>query len=493
MRKEYNQEEIERILKQDASIPETVEQRFRTAYENLGLTDITSAAGRSHTGSSTESMRHRRKKKALLVIAAAAVLTMGLGITALAVNHFLNVNLVEEDGTLAYDVSVNTEEKEAHLVTAEPTYVPEGYVYHPEEGPYHLKWHNDATDGGMTIVVYNAAELDKMSRTDHPIISNFDKSSFVETVNIQDMRVDLFSATSLYSDDPSTRQDVFLFNEEYGYAIQIYLAGVDLPEDEALKVAEGLDIQVSDETVPFATEEEIAKEKELQDQLLEAQQDLQAGLEAPIDPVTYGSLFYQIGDTITSPDDPLNNSQYRITDIQIADSMPLDQYPKENYTWDYDSEVAPLLNEDGTLKPHERYLYSDGAIDKDTLETVNSKFLIVTAETTNTSNETAEIYLPPQLEILEPTDAGGLSLTEYWPGSQAYHRLSVDGLPIYQSVQEFTDNNKKHVHAAELAPGETITCTFAYVVDEDCIENAYLAYYNYSGDTFLYPRVKAVE
>ena len=135
MRKEYNQEEIERILKQDASIPETVEQRFRTAYENLGLTDITSAAGRSHSGSLTESMRHRRKKKALLVIAAAAVLTMGLGITALAVNHFLNVNLVEEDGTLAYDVSVNTEEKEAHLVTAEPTYVPEGYVYHPEEGP----------------------------------------------------------------------------------------------------------------------------------------------------------------------------------------------------------------------------------------------------------------------------------------------------------------------------------------------------------------------
>ena len=309
MRKEYNQEEIERILKQDASIPETVEQRFRTAYENLGLTDITSAAGRSHSGSSTESMRHRRKKKALLVIAAAAVLTMGLGITALAVNHFLNVNLVEEDGTLAYDVSVNTEEKEAHLVTAESTYVPEGYVYHPEEGPYHLKWHNDATDGGMTIVVYNAAELDKMSRTDHPIISNFDKSRFVETVSIQDMRVDLFSATSLYSDDPSARQDVFLFNEEYGYAIQIYLAGVDLPEDEALKVAEGLDIQVSDETVPFATEEEIAKEKELQDQLLKAQQDLQAGLEAPIDPATYESLFHQIGDTITSPDDPLNNSQ----------------------------------------------------------------------------------------------------------------------------------------------------------------------------------------
>ena len=88
MRKEYNQEEIERILKQDASIPETVEQRFRTAYENLGLTDITSAAGRSHSGSSTESMRHRRKKKALLVIAAAAVLTMGLGITALAVIIF---------------------------------------------------------------------------------------------------------------------------------------------------------------------------------------------------------------------------------------------------------------------------------------------------------------------------------------------------------------------------------------------------------------------
>ena len=91
------------------------------------------------------------------------------------------------------------------------------------------------------------------------------------------MRVDLFSATSLYSDDPSARQDVFLFNEEYGYAIQIYLAGVDPAGRRSSESAEGLDIQVSDETVPFATEEEIAKEKELQDQLLKAQQDLLQG------------------------------------------------------------------------------------------------------------------------------------------------------------------------------------------------------------------------
>ena len=493
MRKEYNQEEIERILKQDAVIPESIDQRIRSTCEKLGLNGPAVSGTQNGSAPSGRKIHRLKKKKVWLVIGAAAVLTMGLGITAAAVNHFLNVDLVEKNGTLAYNVSVNTEDREAHKLTAEPTYVPDGYAYHPEEGPYHLKWHNDTTGGGMAIITYNAAELDQMTRTDHPLISNFDQGSFVETVNIQDMRVDVFSADSIFSDDPSTRQDVFLFNDEYGYAIHLYLTGVDLPENEATKVAEGLDIQVSDETVPFASDEEIARIKEQQDQLIKAQKDLQEGLAAPIDPVTYQSLFYQIGDTIRSADDPLDNSQYRITDIRIADSLPQDQFPKENYTLDYDSEVAPLLNEDRTLKPHDRYPVTDEGPDTAAPETVNSRFLIVTTETTNTGDETAELYLPPTLEILEPTEAGGLSLTQYYPATEAYLKLSMDGLPLYQSVQTSADNAKKHVSFTELAPGETVTCTFAYAVDEDCIENAYLAYYTYSADTLLYPRVKVAE
>ena len=126
-------------------------------------------------------------------------------------------------------------------------------------------------------------------------------------------------------------------------------------------MAEGLDIQVSDETVPFCHRRRDRQGEGTAGSAPESAAGSSGRAGGAYRSRHLRSLFHQVGDTITSPDDPLNNSQYRITDIQIADSMPLDQYPKENYTRDYDSEVAPLLNEDGTLKPHERYLYSDGA------------------------------------------------------------------------------------------------------------------------------------
>ena len=78
------------------------------------------------------------------------------------------------------------------------------------------------------------------------------------------------------------------------------------------------------------------------------------------------------------------------------------------------------------------------------------------------------------------TDNGSGSLTEYWywPASEAYHEFVVDHrMPEYQTVQMFTDNQKTHVHFAEIGAGETITCTFAWAVDEDCLDDAYLGFY----------------
>lgn len=353
-----------------------------------------------------------KKKKVWVTIAAAAALTAGLGITAFAVNQLLKVDLTEKNGTLAYNVSVDPEAKEAHVVTSSPTYVPEGYEYH-EDGPYGGKWHNDATDGNMSIITHNAADLYLMTQTGGGTASQIDKGDYIKTVEIRGMNVDVFSSDSIYTDDDTIHQDVVLTNEEYGYMIQVFLEGTDLADDEALKVAEGLDIQVSDETVPYATDEEIAKIKEEQT--------------ADFDSAYDSSLFYNVGDVITDPQDKDNKTEFKVTDVRLADSLPLDQFPKENYVPDYDSAVAPLLNEDGTLKPHERYSPASDSFSEDNLETADSKFIVATVEITNNGDSSTEEYITPMLEYLSKDENGNYTKFDVQSASAAYQALNVDG------------------------------------------------------------------
>ena len=156
----------------------------------------------------------------------------------------------------------------------------------------------------MSIITRNAADLYLMSQTDGGTSSPIDKGDYFKTVEIGGMNVDLFSSDSIHTDDDTIRQDVILANEEYGYMIQVFLNGTDLADDEALKVAEGLDIQVSDETVPYATDEEIAKIKDEQT--------------ADFDSAYDSSLFYNVGDVITDPQDKDNKTEFKVTDVKTC-------------------------------------------------------------------------------------------------------------------------------------------------------------------------------
>ena len=185
LKKEYSQQDIELILKSDADIPENIDRKIQETYQKLGLVKTKDSRNtKTHT-------IHRKKRKVWAAVAAAAVLTAGLGVTAFAVSQLMNVNLKETEDGLIYEISIAPETKEAHDVKVTPTYVPEGFVYH-EDGPYALKWHNDATDGDMSIIKYNAADLYKMSKTQEEMLHTmFDKDSFVETTTINEMKTDI--------------------------------------------------------------------------------------------------------------------------------------------------------------------------------------------------------------------------------------------------------------------------------------------------------------
>lgn len=458
MKQEYTAHEIERIFKKKTKIPVTVEERIEDTYRALGLTGGTG-----------------RKRRGWRMAATVAVLAIGLMATGFAAVYYMNVRLQEENGVLSYDITIDPEVSEAHPITIRASYIPKGYV--DEDGD--MKWQNADTGASLTLISYNAAELYLASRTGDARLPSFDKDSYVKTVQNQDMTGDLFfTDSSCLPGDTEADKRLVLYNSEYGYMVEILSeAEKPLSDNEMIRIAEGLDIQVSDEVIPYPTDEEIALEKQIFE---EAQ-------EGDSWPDVTESDIYSAGDVIRDrnsfPDaaeteDPYVDIEYCVTDIQILDSLSPSEYPKGNYIQDYDSVVAPLLNEDGTLKTHVRYPADRQVNDLSDLETVGSRFIAVTLRVTNTGSDQKEVFLAPKLKQLRENGNGTLTvMQEQEAVGEAYRAVSIEGLPFYQSIQLNADDEKKHVFFTDLEAGETLEYTSVYVADEDGIDSAYLNFF----------------
>ena len=133
--------------------------------------------------------------------------------------------------------------------------------------PYGGKWHNEATDGTITVITYNAAQLDEMSRlgNDEELLK-YKKDSHLDQLEISGMKTDVFVDDNFYVDSEKTIKNIYLFNEEYGYGVRVWSES-NLPAEELIKVAEGMEIRVLDETVPYTTDEEIKVIKKEQERL----------------------------------------------------------------------------------------------------------------------------------------------------------------------------------------------------------------------------------
>lgn len=452
MKEIYSQKELEQILKQNIDIPDIVERRILETYEKFDL-----PSGSVNTG------RHRKTRKPWRIIAAAAALIAALGATAFAATRFFSAHLTENDEDLSYSINIDPAQKDAHEIHVTPAYVPDGYSCESTDG--FLYWYNEATGGFLSVIPYNAADLYKMSRTRDEALPSFSRDTYIETVTIQDMDVDIFNNDSdYYIDSKNARQDIFLFNNEWGYAVHVCLIGPDLPEQEALKVAKKLDIEVLDTTVPYATDEEIARINAENKQITET---IRASS------VISGNAIRRIGDVMTVDDDGYEGIEYQTLDIKVTDTLPLSDYPKEKYLEDYDSTLANYLNEDGTLKPHKRFI-SEGSRETEDAE---ASFVIVTTRLSNTSNETKDVYLSPFLRYLDANENGSYTLSrkKTWPAEESWAALTTDGFPFWQSAP---NNGETYELFTTLDPGETVRCTSVYVVDNDVLATAYMQYFD---------------
>ena len=189
--------------------------------------------------------------------------------------------------------------------------------------------------------------------------------------------------------------------------------------------------------------------------------------------VISGNTIRRTGDVMTVNDDGYEGIEYQTLDIKVTDTLPLADYPKEKYLEDYDSTLASYLNEDGTLKPHKRFISEDSRETED----AEASFVIVTTRLSNTGNETKDVYLSPFLRYLDANGDGSYTLSrkKTWPAEENWAALTTDGFPFWQSAP---NNGETCEFFTTLDPGETVRCTSVYVVDNDVLATAYMQYFN---------------
>lgn len=480
MYREYSEKEMLEIMKQDVKIPDSVEKKIQDAYRQIGEEKVTV-------------VRHKKTPKLWKVVAAAAVLTVGTSTVVLAANYILSVNRMESGEDMVYDISVDRE-LEAHAVEVEPTYMPEGYVYQ-EEGAFGGKWRNEETDSTLTILAYNAAELDWMDRIGQDVgFRGYKKDTELEEVTIGDQKVDVYTGEDFYVDSDDTVKQLYLFNEEYGYGIWITNRST-LESEELVKIAEGLEIKVSDEVVPYATEaeveEELMKAKSSADEMdawhgrKVAAEDVHSIGEEVVSPLYDLEAFldFQEEEEITG-DYVVDDIRFTVKSAEFREAVSFEEFPAENF--EIYEQIAPWLNEDGTLKPHERT--SEGSNDE--AETVNAKFLVVemnatnAGDTQNEANINSGISIAPDLTTLIPNTDGTYSpRTEYYYSVNEGYELQYSSnggssFPIYFDKQYYTEGTQglKHGLYRPIASGESLDYTLIYVIDEDQTDNACLCF-----------------
>lgn len=473
MKRIYSQEEMERILKSNVEIPGPVEQKINDAYRNLGLTD-----------EKNPRRVHRHKKKAWVTIAAAAALIAGLGVTVYAAGQFFHAQLTQKDDKLTYSLNIDSSEKEAHEIRVTPGYIPEGYV-RQENNTYESNWYNEESKGTISVIPYNASELYEMSLTQEDPLPVFSEDSFIESVDIRGMNVDIFSDDGYYIDSEENIQNIFVFNEEWGYAVHIWMDDPELSDSVALKVAEGLDIEVLDTTVPYPTDEEITAINEENQRIEEEIKKASTG-------ITDDSIC-GLNDVMRIDGDIYKNYQgieYQAVDIQVTDTLPPDEFLKENFIRDTYPNLTEYVNEDGSLKPHERF--TDAGSQE--TESAEASFIIVTTKIRNTRGTAQKILLSPSLRHLDENDNGTYRLSQprdkSSPAQESWKRLTTDGLPFYQSAP---NNGGADELFTTIHPGEEIECTSVYVADNDCLGSAYMQFFGLSeaaaGSPALYVKV----
>lgn len=418
------------------------------------------------------------------VIAAALVATVAIGTTTFAgsrlyrwqtqkeSNYGLKAGIVasQTDDSQAADAAGSgtavSAPEEIPVLSMKATYLPEGMVA-ADDGSDKFYYEATPYQGGVTIVT--SAMDQELS------VENFPTETHItacESIKINDM-----DAIYLEKADQAFNKRIYIAYPGYWQIVEMYF-GDDVTKEEAIKVAEGLNVQPTGENQKLADtvtwSESIHPETEVADARLSATREEMQNMHAVGEafPVNSSAATPE-GEWITTTD-----LEATVTDIQIADDLSL-----LNSEF-MDSELSDALNGSGTFANNSiKYMKSGNGIDtideEIRTEEVAQKLVYATVEYKNTGDTELKDIL---------FFASFVGLTETDNGYEIYDRAKTDGddatdAVTYGSIGRFGEmdyfdirggeDNKNYI--SSLQPGESVTLHVAKIVNEDELDKMYLS------------------
>ncbi|MDD3403110.1 MAG: hypothetical protein PHQ72_07120 [Hespellia sp.] len=515
--------ELEELMNQEVEIPEAITKRIEETCRQCKREE-------EKTGGNVIPMKKRSVWKTVAAVAAVCV----IGSTGvMAATGVFSTNKQEDGNQTKYNIEVD-KEAIAHDVTVTPQYTVPGYVdelqneddssdndqqadeahikalleSNPDADEQELRenyqgylemqtptsqWFSYATrdsdgnfQGGYSVSVYNAQKLDNIMDNWEGSVFEYQKVAGEEKTSIQNLDTRIFTYKT---ESGCPMEEILMFNSTEGFVIQISW-GLDdktvVSEDEMKKVAEGLRIDVSDKEISYMTDEkrEIYKRiEDLENNMTKLSDDSSdryaAGISAD-EVVGIGDTF--TGDTLWA-DAGAGDASYTITDVSVKDAISNEEYGKEHY-FDYDGSVAQWVNEDGTLKAHDRLCTPFGSEDSTEENGIHSKYVVVKVKEKNLGKETADMAIPYLMSLVKAED-GHYAYPDKNYSPYGDYRLQggiADVTTANDAIYFSEADNYKEVKGEtvwgehSLAAGEEKEYTVIYVVDDDQLSNMMLTF-----------------
>lgn len=449
MKRKYSEKEIKKILNTELEIPTEVEEKIRDSYRELHMTEKVRPMKRSY--------------RKLVLVAAAVTMLAATSVVALAASGFFSKVVQEEDKSVSYKFETNYE-MTPHQVKVKANYIPEGYTEF-EEGKYDRDGQHK---NGISICGVNAAWLDMQEG-----MLDADNLASLEKTTLDGMEAHLLSLE--YDKDRiqyTFDKRIYLFNPQEGYVAVVY-GGNDLSMDELKKVADNLEVTVDkDEPVDYVPADKKALESvdtlDLQQEYIDR---YQAGVSS--------DKVLSLGDTFNYGIS--GEVEIAYTDAKLVDSTAqIEGYEEKNF-FDY-QEISPWMNEDGTIKPYERMTYTKDENgmrieDSGVKETVGQKFLVVKGTMKNNGNQAQEGWAWGDTDTLVPKADGGFAYSDKETEPYVMDGHFFGEGPQYFDKSQYRDEpieTRNHFFFYELQPGEELSFTLVWLVDEDMTDNMFL-------------------
>lgn len=459
------EDKLEKILKSELEIPKQVEDKMQEAYRMIGAHE-----------------KEKRKVSGIhcrwSTVAAAAFAVVVLTTAVQAAGLYYSKTVIEEEEKVTYMFDMDYD-LTPYDIAVSPEYIPDGYRI-IDSDQYHNKMRNDETGRGITIIPYNGANIDEHG----PL--NFTNVKNVEKTEIQNLEAHIYTM----EDRKLEVKDIVMFNEKEGYLIFIYSDGKELSIEELKKVAENLKITKLDTKSAYKSARERKMDEIAQELWIREWYDfIRGGISS--------KRVCEIGEEMKNPNleklfpDNVADIRYTVESVEVKDKLEKDEFPEENFK-QYEEEVKPWLEDDGTLKPRMRYS-NYGGVSKEDKKT-GSKFVVVKMKAHNLKesehgSETVSTFgaqMAPTLGYYKAGIDGNLTyyLKEPYLQERDYELQGSDhggaSFPIYFDKAYHLEGNErlKQFFWRPLLEGEILEYTLVYVVDDDLIEHAYLQSYH---------------